>query len=56
MEAHGHRRAVYKVAEEDCRVSQGGTDLQTVAAAAALEALMIRMLMERWRPYQWMVG
>lgn len=49
MEAHGHRKAVYKAEAEDCRGSQDGKDLQTVAGVVAvkLEELMIRRAKER---------
>lgn len=36
VEAHGHRRAVYKVVVEDCLVNQDDKGLQTVAGVAAV--------------------
>jgi hypothetical protein len=49
VEVHGHRRAVYKDEAEDCRGSQDGKDLQTVAGVVVvkLEELMIRRAKER---------
>jgi hypothetical protein len=46
VEAHGHRRAVYKVVAKDCLVSQDDTDLQTVAVVKQ-EEQMTRTVMER---------